>query len=66
MEDTVSEPQKKTAAQFITETESIRLTNWFIRTTWKTGALIVALTARLFASIFLAIARIFQRNRSRW
>jgi hypothetical protein len=62
----MSESQKKTVTQFIVETESIRLTNWFIRTAWKTCACLIALTTRLFASIFLAIARTYQRNRFRW
>jgi hypothetical protein len=58
--------RKDPVTQFIVETESIRLTNWFIRTTWKTAACLVALTTRLFASIVLAIAAIHQRNRFRW
>ena len=58
--------RKGPITHLIVETESVRLTNWSIRTAWKTGACLIALGARLFASIFLAIARIFQRNRFRW
>ena len=46
--------------------ESIRMTNWFMRIAWKTSAGLIALTARLFTSIVLAIIRIARRNRSRW
>ena len=63
---TLPDSRKDPVIQFISETESIRLTNWFIRITWKTAAFVVALTARLFASVFLTIARLYQRNRFRW
>lgn len=52
--------------RFILENESVRLTNLLIRTTWKTSACLIALATRLFATIVLAIARIFKRNRFRW
>jgi hypothetical protein len=66
MEHALSDSRRDPVIRFIAGTESVRLTNWFIRTTWKTAACLVVLTTRLFASIFLAIARIFQRNRFRW
>ena len=66
MEPTVSDSRKKTIAQFITQAESVRLTNGSIRLSWKTSAGLVALMARLLTSIVLAIIRIVRRNRSRW
>jgi hypothetical protein len=65
-EQALSNSGKKTVTQFVMDIESIRMTNWFMRIAWKTSAGLIALTARLFTSIVLAIIRIARRNRSRW
>lgn len=67
MELTVADAQKKhPAMQFVTEIESVRLSNNFIRTAWKSTALLIALTARLLTGIVLTIVRVVQRNRTNW
>jgi hypothetical protein len=62
MSDSIKDP----ITRFIVPTETVRLTNWSIRTTWKTSAGLIALTTRLFASSVLAIVRSSQRKRFRW
>jgi hypothetical protein len=62
----MSDSKKNPITKFIVETESVRLTNWSIRTAWKTSVGLIALTTRLSTSIFLASVRVSQRNRFRW
>jgi hypothetical protein len=62
----MTDSRKKSVTHWIVETESIRLTNWSIRTTWKTAACVTAVTARVSASTILALARLAQRRRNRW
>jgi hypothetical protein len=54
----MSDRRKDPVIQFFVETESVRLTNWSIRI----AAGLIALTMRLFTSIFLAIVRMLQRR----
>ena len=54
-ERTLPESRKGLVTRFIVENESIRLTNGLI-----------ALTTRVLASGVYGIARVYQRNRSRW
>jgi hypothetical protein len=49
------ESRKGLVTRLIVDNESIRLTNGFI-----------AITTRLVTSSILGIARVYQRNRSRW
>jgi hypothetical protein len=58
----MSDRRKNPVTQFFVETESVRLTNWSLRI----AAGLIALTMRLFTSIFLAVVRMAQRNRRRW
>jgi hypothetical protein len=46
--------------------ETIQLTNWMIRTTWKICAAVTAISIRLLTSIVLAVARRVRRNRINW
>ena len=62
----MTEPKKTTAVQFVTQIESVRLTNWLLRTAWKTAAGLIALTVRIVTSIMLAIVRMIQRKRTDW
>jgi adenylyltransferase/sulfurtransferase len=50
-------------ARRFTENESVRLTNFFIRTMWKTGALASTIIARLSSAIVLASLEAKRRNR---
>ena len=62
----MADAKKKSPVQFITQIESVRLTNFFIRMTWKATAGLIAITFRLLTSIILAIVRVVQRNRTNW
>jgi hypothetical protein len=62
----MTEPKKTSAVQFVTQIESVRMTNWFIRTAWKTAAGLIALTFRLITWIVLGIIRGIQRRRTNW
>ena len=59
----MADPKKNSPLQFVTQIESVRLTNWSIRTLWKSTALAIALTVRLFASIILTIVHLVRRHR---
>jgi hypothetical protein len=49
--------------RYATEIESVRLTNAFIRLSWKATAIITTIIARLTAAIVLATLRARERNR---
>lgn len=66
MEIAVADTQKNPAVQFVTETQSVRLTNFSIRVLWKSTAGVIAVTARLFTAIILAVIGVVQRNRTNW
>ena len=55
MERVLPESTKGLVTHFVAENESVRLTN-----------LLIALATRLVTSSILGIARVYQRNRSRW
>ena len=59
----MTDQNKTSPVKFITEIESVRLTNIFIRLAWKSTAGLIALLARLLTSVILAIVRLWQRNR---
>lgn len=48
--------------ELVTQIESVRLTNWFLRTWWKA----IALTLRLVTSIVIAVVHASQRRRNNW
>lgn len=49
--------------KFVTDIESVRLTNWFIRVVWKTTALVLTIITRLSTAIVLASLEAKRRNR---
>lgn len=57
---------QKNPVQLLAQIDSVRLTNWFLRTTWKASAGVITLTVRLFTSIILTVLRIAQRRRNSW
>lgn len=62
----MTEPKKTSPVQFVTEIESVRLTNWFIRMAWKTAAGLIALAVRIATSAVLTIIHVIQRKRANW
>jgi hypothetical protein len=62
----MADAKKKSPVQFITQIETVRLANFFIRVTWKATAGLIAITFRLLTAIILAIVRVRQRNRTNW
>jgi hypothetical protein len=62
----VTRRKQNPAVEFITDIESVRLTNWSIRVAWKTAAGLIAIAVRLVASIILAILRCMHRRRFDW
>lgn len=52
--------------QFVTQTESVRLTNASIRVTWKISNAFIAIVARLSTGIALAAVRRRRRDRDHW
>jgi hypothetical protein len=62
----MTDAKKESPVQFITQIESVRLTNFSIRMMWKATAGLIAITFRLLTAIILAIVRVRQRNRTNW
>jgi hypothetical protein len=62
----MADTKKNSPVQFITQIESVRLTNFSIRVMWKAAAGLIAVTFRLLTAIILAIVRVRQRNRTNW
>lgn len=61
----MSDKKPKSPIEYVTDIESVRLTNWFIRMAWRATALTITVIVRLLTAIPIAILRSIQRNRMR-
>jgi hypothetical protein len=62
----VPEKKQPSPVELVTKIESVRLTNLFFRIAWKCTFGLIALTARLIATISLRVVRAISRRRVDW
>lgn len=62
----MTEKTAKTPVQYVTEIESVKLTNATIRVSYKTMVMLSVLLARSTAGITLAATRKARRDREDW